>query len=95
MFALIPMNRYVQVLHEELLPATGCTEPIAIAYAAALLRQALQKPPQRIVCAVSGNIIKNVKSVVVPNTAVVRGTSKPACCRRPCWATFDTSSSST
>ena len=70
---MIPMNRYVQVLHEELLPATGCTEPIAIAYAAALLRQALQKPPQRIVCAVSGNIIKNVKSVIVPNTGHLKG----------------------
>jgi len=71
--ALIPMNRYVQVLHEELLPATGCTEPIAIAYAAAKAREILGCLPERILVEASGNIIKNVKSVVVPNTDGLKG----------------------
>ena len=67
------MDAYVRVLHEELLMATGCTEPIAIAYAAALLRQTLGVLPERIRADVSGNIIKNVKSVIVPNTDGLKG----------------------
>ena len=54
---------YVQILREELVPAMGCTEPIAIAYAAAKARQVLGALPERMEVAVSGNIIKNVKSV--------------------------------
>ena len=64
---------YVQILREELVPAMGCTEPIAIAYAAARARQVLGALPERMEIAVSGNIIKNVKSVVVPNTHGMKG----------------------
>lgn len=64
---------YVQILKEELIPAMGCTEPIAVAYAAALAKELLQEMPQRVEIKVSGNIIKNVKSVVVPNTGGMRG----------------------
>ena len=64
---------YISILKEELIPATGCTEPIAIAYAAAQLRATLGAQPQRILAEVSGNIIKNVKSVIVPNTGGLKG----------------------
>ena len=64
---------YVNILHEELVPAMGCTEPIAIAYAAAVARQSLVRPAQRLEVEASGNIIKNVKSVFVPNTGGLRG----------------------
>ena len=67
------VDAYIEVLQNELLLATGCTEPIAIAYAAAILRQTLGKLPERIRVEVSGNIIKNVKSVVVPNTGKLKG----------------------
>ncbi len=62
------IENYIAILHEELVPATGCTEPIAIAYCAAKLRELLGCMPERVEAALSGNIIKNVKSVVVPNT---------------------------
>lgn len=64
---------YVKILHEELLPAMGCTEPIAIAYAAALARNALGAMPERVEICVSGNILKNVKSVIVPSTGGLKG----------------------
>ena len=64
---------YTAILQEELILATGCTEPIAIAYAAAKLRQVLGALPERITAEMSGNIIKNVKSVVVPNTGGLKG----------------------
>ena len=64
---------YIQILEEELVPAMGCTEPIAIAYAAAKARELLGGLPERVLAEVSGNIIKNVKSVVVPNTGGLRG----------------------
>ena len=63
----------VQVLKEELLPAMGCTEPIAIAYAAAVARRTLGVLPARVTVTASGNIIKNVKCVFVPNTGGLRG----------------------
>ena len=66
-------NNYVQILTEELIPAMGCTEPIAIAYAAAKAREVLGALPTEMTVAVSGNIIKNVKSVVVPHTGGLRG----------------------
>ena len=66
-------KKYVSILKEELLPAMGCTEPIAIAYAAAKARELLGQIPEKIEVFVSGNIIKNVKSVVVPNTGGLRG----------------------
>ena len=64
---------YLSILREELVPATGCTEPIALAYAAARLRELLGAMPERIDADISGNIIKNVKSVVVPNTGGKKG----------------------
>ncbi|MDD7772698.1 MAG: L-serine ammonia-lyase, iron-sulfur-dependent, subunit alpha [Firmicutes bacterium] len=66
-------ENYLAILKEELILATGCTEPIAIAYCAATLRDVLGTAPQRITAEVSGNIIKNVKSVVVPNTGDMKG----------------------
>ena len=64
---------YESILREELVPAMGCTEPIAIAYAAAILRHALGAEPRRLEVALSGNIIKNVKSVIVPATEGMHG----------------------
>ena len=67
------MNAYVAILEEELILATGCTEPIAIAYGAARLRETLGGAPDSVRAEVSGNILKNVKSVVVPNTGGMKG----------------------
>ena len=67
------IRSYTEILREELLPAMGCTEPIAIAYAAAILRDALAFEPQQIRIGLSGNIIKNVKSVIVPATGGMHG----------------------
>ena len=64
---------YVQILKEELIPAMGCTEPIAIAYAAAKAREVLGCQPDKVEIGVSNNIIKNVKSVIVPNTDGMKG----------------------
>ena len=66
-------DTYTAILEEELLPAMGCTEPIAIAYAAAILRDVLGGAPDRVHLSLSGNIIKNVKSVVVPATGGMHG----------------------
>jgi len=66
-------QQYLNILHEELRPAMGCTEPIALAYAGAKARQVLGQMPDKIRLFVSGNIIKNVKSVVVPNTGGLHG----------------------
>lgn len=66
-------NEYVNILKEELVPAMGCTEPISIAYAAANARKALGFIPEHIEIEASPNIIKNVKSVIVPNTGHLRG----------------------
>ena len=66
-------SKYIQILHEELQPAMGCTEPIAIAYAAAKAKAVLGALPDRLAVEVSGNIIKNVKSVVIPHTGGLRG----------------------
>lgn len=64
---------YLKILEEELIPAMGCTEPIAIALAAAKAREALGAVPERCRVEVSGNIIKNVKAVTVPNTGGLKG----------------------
>lgn len=69
----IRYQSYVKILSEELVPAMGCTEPIAIAYAAAKAREVLGMMPDQVKIGVSDNIIKNVKSVVVPNTNGMRG----------------------
>ena len=66
-------DAYIAILKEELQLATGCTEPIAIAYCASRLRDILGAMPERVDAEVSGNILKNVKSVVVPNTGGLKG----------------------
>ncbi len=71
-------NAYVQFLNKELVPAMGCTEPIAIAYAAALARQTLGAMPTKVEMFISPNVIKNVKCVVVPYTGGLRGISAAA-----------------
>lgn len=69
---------YINILKEELLPAMGCTEPISVAYAAALARETLGKVPDKVEISVSGNILKNVKSVIVPNTGGLKGVAAAA-----------------
>lgn len=64
---------YLQILKEELIPAMGCTEPIALACGAAKAREILGFVPERVLVQVSGSIIKNVKSVIVPNTGHLKG----------------------
>ena len=71
-------QEYLKILHEELVPAMGCTEPIAIAYAAVLAAEALGEKPQKVQIWASANIIKNVKSVVVPHTGGLRGIAAAA-----------------
>ena len=66
-------QHFVKILREELVPAMGCTEPIALAYGAAKAREVLGCMPERVLIEASGNIIKNVKSVVVPNTGGLKG----------------------
>ncbi|NMD38915.1 MAG: serine dehydratase subunit alpha family protein, partial [Christensenellaceae bacterium] len=66
-------NFYIQILHEELKFATGCTEPIAIAFCAAKAKDLLGSMPTEVKIIASGNVIKNAKSVVVPNTGGLRG----------------------
>ena len=72
-------QQYLQILEEELRPAMGCTEPIALAYAGAKARALLGVLPEKITVWVSGNIIKNVKSVVVPNTGGLHGIAAAVC----------------
>ena len=69
---------YINILKEELLPALGCTEPIAVAYAAAIAANALGKLPEKVQISVSGNILKNVKSAVVPCTGGLKGVDSAA-----------------
>ncbi len=69
---------FVSILKEELVPATGCTEPIAIAFASSIASRVLKALPDRMDIYVSGNIIKNVKSVVVPGTNGLRGIESAA-----------------
>lgn len=66
-------NNYLEILRQELVPALGCTEPIAIAYASAKARQLLGEFPDSIEMKLSGNIIKNVKGVTVPNSGGLKG----------------------
>ena len=71
-------QEYINVLHRELVPALGCTEPIAIAYAAAKVTEVLGSFPEHLEIRCSGNIIKNVKAVVVPNSNGLRGVEAAA-----------------
>ena len=66
-------ENYLKILRKELIPAMGCTEPIAISFAAAKARQVLGVMPQEMVALCSGNIIKNVKGVNVPNAGGQKG----------------------
>ena len=70
--------KYGKILEEELIPAMGCTEPIAVAYCASVARKTLGSLPEKVEVFASGNIIKNVKSVVVPNTGGLRGIAAAA-----------------
>jgi len=69
---------YVNILKRELVPAMGCTEPIAVAYCAAKAREVLGEMPKNVEVLASGNIIKNVKSVIIPNSGGMRGISAAA-----------------
>lgn len=71
-------QNYLQILREELIPAMGCTEPIAVALAAAKAREVLGVFPEKIIASCSGNIIKNVKGVIVPGTGNMRGVDTSA-----------------
>ena len=71
-------GKYLETLTMELVPAMGCTEPIAIAYAAAKARETLGQRPEKVVIEVSGNIVKNVKSVIVPHTGGMKGIAAAA-----------------
>ena len=71
-------DTFLQVLHKELIPALGCTEPITIAYASAKARQVLGQMPEGIHLRCSGNIIKNVKGVAVPNADGMKGVDTAA-----------------
>ena len=66
-------SAYTEILKEELMAAMGCTEPIALAYAAAIARRELKDLPDKVLVQTSGSIIKNVKSVIVPNTGHLKG----------------------
>ena len=66
-------DTFCEILNEELQPALGCTEPIAIAYAASMMRRTLGSIPSLIKIRTSGNIIKNVKAVTVPNSGGMKG----------------------
>lgn len=66
---------FLEILKEELVPAMGCTEPISVAYASAIAKSLLEFSPIEAKITVSGNILKNVKSVVVPNTGGLKGIS--------------------
>ncbi|MGN0714569.1 MAG: serine dehydratase subunit alpha family protein, partial [Anaerovoracaceae bacterium] len=66
-------NEFIKIIREELVPAMGCTEPIALAYASARGREVLGKMPERIDALCSGNMIKNVRCVTIPNSGGMTG----------------------
>lgn len=66
-------DTFIRIMQEEMVPAMGCTEPIAVAYCAAKARSVLGRMPEKVSIGASGNIIKNVKSVIVPNTHGLKG----------------------
>lgn len=77
--ACFNLNIFTQILREELVPAMGCTEPIALAFAGAKAREILGTLPDKVIIEASGSIIKNVKSVVVPNTGNLKGIPAAVC----------------
>lgn len=74
----VQYDAYIALLNKELVPAMGCTEPIAIAYAAAVATSYMEYPIEKVDIYASGNIIKNVKSVTVPNTGGRKGIQSAA-----------------
>jgi L-cysteine desulfidase len=72
-------NQFLEILKEELVPAMGCTEPIALAYAAAKARELLGAAPEKIVARCSGNMIKNVRCVQIPNSGGMVGIEAAVC----------------
>ena len=66
-------EEFIKIIREELVPAMGCTEPIALAYAAARGREALGCEPERLIAKCSGNMIKNVRCVTIPNSGGMTG----------------------
>ena len=68
-------QNYIEILKEEMIPAMGCTEPIALAYGAARAREILGREPEKIVARCSGNIVKNVRCVTIPNSGGLSGIS--------------------
>lgn len=77
MIDTVSYQAYCCLLKKELICAMGCTEPIAIAYCAAVSRAALGGLPDKVQIVVSGNIVKNVKSVIVPNTGNRKASRPP------------------
>lgn len=73
------IRAYTDILKEELIPAMGCTEPISISFASSIVSHALEGYPTKIRVGLSGNIIKNVKSVIVPSTGGMHGISSAVC----------------
>lgn len=69
---------FLEILHEELIPAQGCTEPIAIAYAAAVATKHLGSKPSKIKIIASGNLLKNARNVIVPNSGNMAGVAVSA-----------------
>jgi L-cysteine desulfidase len=72
-------NQFLEILKEELVPAMGCTEPIALAYAAAKARELLGAAPEKIIARCSGNMIKNVRCVQIPNSGGMVGIEAAVC----------------
>ena len=66
-------EKYLAILQEELVPSMGCTEPIALAYSSAKAREILGCEPEYIVAKCSGNMIKNVRFLTIPNSVVMTG----------------------
>lgn len=71
-------DNFIKIIEEELVPAMGCTEPIALAYAAAIGRTYLSKVPEQIIAKCSGNMIKNVRCVKIPNSNGMMGIESAA-----------------
>ena len=78
-------QNYIGILKEEMIPAMGCTEPIALAYGAARAREVLGKEPEHITAKCSGNIIKNVRCVIIPNSGGLTGIEAGCSSRCSSW----------
>ncbi|MEG2054245.1 MAG: serine dehydratase subunit alpha family protein, partial [Oscillospiraceae bacterium] len=79
MLTLKTNDEYIKILKEELVPALGCTEPIALAYAAAKAQQVLGCEVSKVTALCSGNMIKNVRCVTIPNSKGMVGVAAAVC----------------